>query len=96
MSVLIDALQFALFIFMLMLLARVVISFVMVFSRDWRPTGPALVAVEGVLTVTDPPIRAVRKVVPPLSLGQVRIDLAFIIVFLAASLLYQVVGAVAL
>lgn len=94
MSVLIDALQFVLFMFMLMLLARVVISFVMVFSRDWRPAGPALVAVEGVLTITDPPIKAVRRVVPPLSLGQVRIDLAFIIVFLAASLLYQVLMAV--
>ncbi|WP_296667069.1 YggT family protein [Demequina sp.] len=94
MPILIDALQFVLFLFMLMLLARVVISLVMAFARDWRPTGAALVAVEGVLTVTDPPIKAVRRVVPPLSLGQVRIDLAFIIVFLSVSMLYQVLLAV--
>ncbi len=94
MSFLLDALRFVLFLFMLMLLARIVISLVMVFARDWRPTGAALVAVEGVLTVTDPPIKAVRKVVPPLSLGQVRLDLAFIIVFLGVSMLYQVLAAV--
>ncbi len=94
MSFLLDALRFVLFLFMLLLLARIVISLVMVFARDWRPTGAALVAVEGVLTVTDPPIKAVRKVVPPLALGQVRLDLAFIIVFLGVSMLYQVLAAV--
>jgi YggT family protein len=94
-SLLLGALQFVLFLFMMALLARIVISFVLMFARDWRPTGAALVAVEGVLTVTDPPIKAVRRVVPPLSLGQVRIDLAFLIVFLAASLLLQVVQGVA-
>lgn len=94
MPILIDALQFVLFLFMMMLLARIVISLVMVFARDWRPTGAALVAVESVLTITDPPIKAVRKVVPPLSLGQVRLDLAFIIVFLAVSMLSQLLSAV--
>lgn len=89
MPILIDALRFILFLFMMMLLARIVISLAMAFARDWRPTGAALVAVESVLTVTDPPIRAVRKVVPPLAIGQVRIDLAFIIVFLAVSMLYN-------
>ena len=93
MSFILDALLFVLFLFMLMLLARVVISLVMAFARDWRPTGAALVAVESVLTVTDPPIKAVRRVVPPLALGQVRIDLAFIIVFLAVSMLYNVLSA---
>ncbi|WP_082097488.1 YggT family protein [Demequina silvatica] len=96
MSFILGALQFVLFLFMMALLARIVISLVLVFARDWRPTGAALVAVEGVLTATDPPIKAVRRVVPPLSLGQVRIDLAFLIVFLAVSLLYQGVGYVAL
>ncbi len=89
MSFLLETLVFILWLFLLMLLARVVISLVMVFARDWRPTGAALVAVEGVLTVTDPPIKAVRRIVPPLSIGQVRIDLAFIIVFIGVSILQQ-------
>lgn len=93
MPFIIGALQFLLFLFMLALLARVVISLVMAFSRDWRPTGAGLVAVEGVFTVTDPPIKAVRRVVPPLSLGQVRIDLAFIIVFLGVQILSAALNA---
>lgn len=76
-------------LFMLLLFARVIISLVISFARDWRPTGVAVVAVESVLTVTDPPIKAVRKVVPPLAIGQVRIDLAFLIVFFAVSTLFQ-------
>ncbi|WP_062301416.1 YggT family protein [Demequina subtropica] len=94
MVVILSALQFVLFLFMLALFARIIISFVMVFAHDWRPAGAALVAVEGVLTVTDPPIKAVRRVVPPLSLGQVRIDLAFLIVFIAVSILNQVLGSI--
>ncbi|SEJ46808.1 YggT family protein [Demequina mangrovi] len=93
MALILNALVFLLFLFMLALFARIVISFVMVFARDWHPTGAALVAVEGVLTVTDPPIKAVRRVVPPLTLGQVRIDLAFLIVFIGVSILQQVLSA---
>ncbi len=93
MSFILSAVQFALFLFMLALFARIVISFVLVFARDWKPTGASLVAVEGVLTVTDPPIKAVRRVVPPLTLGQIRIDLAFLIVFLAVTILQSFVAA---
>ncbi len=75
---------------MMLLFARIVISLVLAFARDWKPSGAGLVVVESVLSVTDPPIKAVRKVVPPLTIGQVRLDLAFLIVFLATSLLLQV------
>ena len=56
--------------------------------------GVALVVAEATYTVTDPPLRAVRRVVPPLSLGSVRLDLAFVIVMLACSLLLNVLAAV--
>lgn len=92
MDLVIGVIRFALFIFMLLLFARVVLGFVMAMSRDWRPEGAMLVVTESVFTLTDPPIKAVRKVVPPLSLGQIRLDLAFLIVFFACSLLYQVLG----
>lgn len=89
MLLIIELLRTVLMLFMLLLFARVIISLVISFARDWRPTGVAVVAVESVLTVTDPPIKAVRKVVPPLAIGQVRIDLAFLIVFFAVSTLFQ-------
>ena len=88
----IAVIQFALFIFMLLLLARIVLSLVVSISRDWRPKGVALVATEGVFTITDPPLKALRRLIPPLTLGQIRLDLAFLVLFLGVSILWQTLG----
>ncbi len=71
---------------------RLVLDWVQVFARDWRPRGAALVVAEITYTITDPPLKAVRKVVPPLSLGQIRLDLAFLIVMIACSILLGVLS----
>ena len=89
MTALIVVVRFVLFVFMLFLLARVVLSLVIALSRDWRPKGAGLVATEGVFTVTDPPLKALRRLIPPLTLGQIRLDLAFIVLFFAVSFLWQ-------
>lgn len=70
-------------IFLYALLARVVIDYIRIFKRDWRPKGVVLVFVESVYSVTDPPMRFVGKYVPPLRVGGMSIDLAFIVLFLA-------------
>lgn len=72
-------LSFVVVIFLIVLLARVVLDWVQFFARDWRPRGGALVVAEAVYTVTDPPLRALRKVIPPLRFGNVAIDLAFMV-----------------
>lgn len=77
-------------VFLVLLLARLVLDWVQVFARDWRPRGVAVVVAEVVYTATDPPIRAVRRVVPPLTLGQVRLDLAFTIVLIVCWILLRV------
>lgn len=92
MGIVVTVLQFVLFIFMLLLLARVVLSLVIAVSHDWRPKGAGLVATEGVYTLTDPPLKALRKVIPPLSIGQIRLDLAFIVLFFGVSFLWQMLG----
>lgn len=81
MSVLFYLLSFAARLYVFVLLARVVIDLIQVFSRDWRPTGFVLVICEFVYTLTDPPIKLVRRVIPPLRLGQISLDLGFILVF---------------
>lgn len=95
MELLLSALQFALFLFIVMLIGRMVVNIVMSLSPDWRPSGVWLVIVEGMLTVTDPPIKALRKVIPPLSIGAVRLDLAFMIVFFSCWIAMNVLGALA-
>ena len=89
MSLVIGLARAAVFIFMLLLLARVVLSLVIAVSRDWRPKGAGLVATEGVFTVTDPPLKLLRRLIPPITIGQIRLDLAFIILFFAVSFLWQ-------
>lgn len=75
-----------LYLYLIVLIARLVLEWVQVLARDWRPRGPVLVLAEVVYTLTDPPLRALRKVIPPLRLGQVRLDLAFLVLMLAVSL----------
>lgn len=84
----------ALSIYILILLARLVLDWVLVFARDWRPRGVALVIAEATYTVTDPPLRALRRVIPPLRLGSVRLDLGFMILMLACFFLQSMLQVV--
>jgi len=79
-----------LWIFLAFLWVRFIVDWVQVFARSWRPHGVLLVALEGVYTVTDPPINALRRVIPPLRLGAMAIDFSFLIVMLAAYLLLRI------
>jgi YggT family protein len=82
----------ALWIFIALMWIRFVVDWVQVFARSWTPTGFLLVVLEIVYSATDPPIKALRKVIPPLRIGTVTIDLSFIIVMIAAYLLLSIVG----
>ena len=74
-------------IFILLLIFNLIISWVMIFARDWEPKGVVLVLVEGVFAVTEPPLKLLRRFIPPLRIGGVAIDLAFIVLFLLVQLL---------
>ena len=76
-----------LYVFFLLLIGRLVLDWVQVFARDWRPRGVVLVIAEAIYTPTDPPLRALRRVIPPLRLGGVQVDLAFLVLMLAVSIL---------
>lgn len=81
-----------LFAFLILLWVRLIIDWVQVFARRWEPRGALLVILEGVYTVTDPPILAVRKIIPPVRLGSVALDLGFLIVMVVTYLLMGVVS----
>jgi YggT family protein len=73
-------------LYVLVLIARLVLEYVSVFARDWRPKGPVLLLSEAVFTLTDPPLKAIRKVVPSLRIGSVALDLSFIILLFGISI----------
>ena len=91
MSVVGQILHGLLWVFIALLWIRFIVDWVQVFARSWSPGGPILVLLEIVYSVTDPPIKALRRVIPPLRLGAVAIDLSFIIVLVGAYLLLNVV-----
>ncbi|RYP83332.1 YggT family protein [Nocardioides guangzhouensis] len=76
-----------LWLFIALLWVRFVFDWVQVFARSWSPRGPLLVLLEVVYSVTDPPIKALRRFIPPLRLGSVALDLSFLIVLIGAYLL---------
>jgi len=79
-----------LFIFIALLWIRFVVDWVQVFARSWSPRGVLLVILEVVYSVTDPPIKALRRVIPPLRIGNFALDLSFLIVLVAAYVLLRV------
>jgi YggT family protein len=78
-------------VFLLLLIGRLIFSWVQAFARDWRPRGVVLVIAEVVFTATDPPLRFLRRYIPTLRLGTVALDLSFMLLFLVVLVLWQVV-----
>ena len=79
-----------LWVFIGMLWVRFIVDWVQVFARSWSPRGLILLVLEVVYSVTDPPIKALRRVIPPLRLGNFALDLSFIIVMISAYVLRYV------
>jgi YggT family protein len=81
-----------LWLFFIALLIRLVVDWIQVFAREWQPKGLVLVVLEAIYTVTDPPLRAIRRVLPPLRIGSIALDLAFIVLIILVQILLVVVG----
>jgi YggT family protein len=78
-------------IFLAFMLVRLVVDWVQVFARTWTPRGPVLFILEIVYTVTDPPIRFIRRFIPPLRIGSVALDTSFLVVLIVVYLLQALV-----
>ena len=91
MNLALQLIYLTLFAFYLFLLARLVSTVVVQFSRRWQPGPRAAALLETVFSVTDPPLKGLRKVIPPLRLGTVSIDLAFLALLLIVWILMEFV-----
>ena len=80
----------ALLLFFVALIIRLVFDWVQMFAREWRPRGVALVVAHAVYSITDPPIKAFRRVFPPLRIGSFSLDLSFLAVLLLCYLLLAI------
>ncbi|WP_433339030.1 YggT family protein [Spirillospora sp. CA-294931] len=83
-----DVLSFVLYLFLLLLIGRMILELLQSFAREWRPKGVLLVIAEVIYTITDPPLKLLRRFIPPLRLGNVvALDLSFLALFLTVSVL---------
>ncbi len=85
-----DVAFYLLSVYLVLLIVRLVFSWIQVYARSWSPTGILLVIAEGVYSATDPPLRFLRRYIPTLRLGNVGLDLSFMLLFLVVYVLWQV------
>ena len=77
-------------IFILLLFVRLIVDWIQIFARSWSPRGPVLVVLEGVYTATDPPVKALRRLIPPLRLGGMALDLSFVALLVICWILLKI------
>mgnify|MGYP003327928393 CR=1 FL=1 len=74
-------------LYLFVLFARLILDYVRMFARNWRPRGIMLPIAEIIYALTDKPLSFIRRFVPPLRLGAVALDLSFIVLFFAVQFL---------
>jgi YggT family protein len=79
-----------LLIYVLVLLGRLILEYIPMFNREWRPRGAMLVVAEVVFTLTDPPLKFFRRFIPPLRLGPIALDLGFPLTMLSCFVLLSI------
>ena len=87
-----QVLSYVLSLFLLLLIGRLIFEVIQSFARQWHPTGVLLVVAEAIYTVTDPPLKLLRRFIPPLRLGNVALDLSFTVLFLVVLVMIRVVA----
>lgn len=85
--------ELVLTLYMLVLIVRLVLEYIPLFVRGWRPKGAGLVAAEVVFTITDPPIRFFRRLVPPMRMGTISLDFGFALTMIVVLILMTIAGA---
>ncbi|MDO9486315.1 MAG: YggT family protein [Actinomycetota bacterium] len=81
-----------LFFYQLIFFARIILDLLQIFARSWRPSGVILVIAEGIYSVTDPPLRFLRRFIPPLRLGGVALDFSFLVLLIVLQILISVLS----
>ncbi|WP_019928272.1 YggT family protein [Nocardia sp. BMG111209] len=83
-------LYYVLFFFWLLLIGRIVVEFIRSFARDWHPRGVVAVVLEVVFSITDPPVKLLRRLIPPVNLGGIRLDLSIMVLIFIVFILMSI------
>ena len=89
-AVIASIVNLVLLLYIFVLFARLILDYIPLFNREWRPKGAGLIAAEVVYTVTDPPIRFFRRIIPPLRIGGLSLDFGFALTMFVVLILMAV------
>ncbi|MGP9537884.1 YggT family protein [Brachybacterium sp. AOP43-C2-M15] len=89
-------LYLAVLVYLILLIARLVLEWIQSYSREYRPSGLVLVLFEVVFTLTDPPVKGLRRLIPPVRLGAISLDLSLMILLLVGWILLRVLAGLAM
>lgn len=92
MGIALDVIHVALLVFLVVLIFRLVMDYVFQFARSWQPGKAMVVVLEATYTVTDPPLKLLRRFIPPLRLGGVALDLSFFVLMIIVYILISIVS----
>ncbi|MGH3343382.1 MAG: YggT family protein [Carbonactinosporaceae bacterium] len=92
MSVVGQILTIVLWCYLLVLVFRLVMDYVFMFARSYEPRGVMVVFLEAAYSLTDPPLKFLRRFIPPLRLGGVALDLSFLVLWIIVYILIGVAG----
>jgi YggT family protein len=90
MEILQVVLRYVLTLYLLVLIGCMILNWIMVFVRPWYPPRVVKLIAETIFTLTDPPLKLLRRYIPPLRIGTVSLDLSFMVLFIVVLLLLQV------
>lgn len=92
MGIALQVVYIALYVFLFVLIFRLVMDYVFQFARSWQPGKAMVVVLEATYTVTDPPLKLLRRFLPPLRFGGVALDLSFFVLMIIVYILISVVA----
>lgn len=96
MQIVAGVLYLAVLVYLLLLITRLVLEWIQSYAREYRPSGLMLVLFEVVYTLTDPPVLGLRRLIPPLRIGAVALDLSLMILLVLGWILLRVLGGLAM
>jgi YggT family protein len=83
-------LTYALTLYLVVLIGCMILSWINVFVRPWYPPRVVKLIAETIFTLTDPPLKLLRRYIPPLRLGTMSLDLSFMVLFIVVLILLEV------
>ncbi|HEY0934806.1 MAG TPA: YggT family protein [Trebonia sp.] len=90
MEILKVVLTYVLTLYLVVLIGCIIISWISALARPWYPPRVVKLLAEMIFTLTDPPLKLLRRYIPPLPLGRVRLDLSFMVLFIVVLILLEV------